>query len=159
MAEEQLYGLRLRSENGYPPRLMTNSGVHWTEAGIIAELETVRNFKGNVVHMDVFPAGEEEALTRAPDWLRERGIPTSYTEYLKANPAAHKRAIFVEARRVLHHQRIDLRMRVDKMRREYKPYLRVNPKPPVEGRIVAAECQLAWLTQEIETLTKEIDGE
>ena len=154
MTEETLYRIAIRAHD----RIQKAKGdFYLSEAGIIAELESVRNFTGNVIHLEVFHQDQPDLPTPAVEWLHSRDLPLTYAAFLKVNPEAHARAILVETRRWLHHQRIDQHMRVEKLRREHKPYMRVRPDPITEGHIVAMEGQIAWMDEQIKQLGQEID--
>ena len=47
-------------------------------------------------------------------------------------------------------------MKLEQLRLEHQPYIRVQPEPKIEGRIVALEGLIAWMDQEIKELTKQI---
>ena len=153
MTEQQLYRIAIR---GHDREQNKRGDFYLTEGGVTAELESVRNFKGDVVHLDIFKSELPDLPMVAVEWLRARDLPLTYIDFLRADPPAHKRAILVETRRWLHHQRIDRHMRVEKLRREHKPYIGVRPNPRTEGHIDAMERSLAWMDDEITELSKQI---
>ena len=128
----QLYDLRIRSENGYPARICTNGDFHWTDHGINVELESICNYRGNVVHMDVHRAGEHAPLCHAPDWLQERDIPVTYVAYLAANPAAHAHDILVETRHVLRRTCEAHTKEHDQLRKAHQPTYAPSPTPALK---------------------------
>ena len=156
MTKQPLYRIAIR---GHDREQKKRGDFHLTEEGVTTDLESVRNFKGDVVHLAIFKNDLPDLPMAAVDWLRERDLTVTYIDFLKANPSAHKRAILVETRRWLHHQRTHNQMEVDKLRREHKPYIAVRPNPRTEGHIVAIEGLLAWMTDEIKELSKQIDSD
>ena len=156
MTEQTLYRIAIRDHD----RIQKAKGdFYLSEEGVNAELESVRNFKGNVVHLDVYQADSPDLPKRAVDWLRERDLPVTYVAFLRANPQAHMRAILVEARRCLHHSSAKMEKERAQLRKEHQPNLRTRPDPQIEGRILALEGQLAWMRGEIKELTAQIESD
>ena len=153
MTEQTLYRIALR---GHDREQKKRADFYMTEDGVTADLESVRNFTGNVDHLAIFKADLPDLPMAATDWLSERDLPVTYVDFLKTHPTDHARAILVETRRWLHHQRIHHHMKVEQLRREHKPFLRVRPNPATEGRIVAMEGLIAWMDDEIKELSKQI---
>ena len=153
MTEQTLFRIALRDHDREQKK---RGDFYLTADGVTAELESVRNFKGDVVHLDIFKSELPDLPMAAVEWLRARDLPVTYIAFLKASPSAHKRAILVETRRWLNHQRIHQHMEVEKLRREHKPYMRVRPNPRTEGHIVAMEGMIAWMDEENKELSKQI---
>ena len=156
MTEQTLYRIAIRDHD----RIQKAKGdFYLSEEGVNAELESVRNFKGNVVHLDVYQADSPDLPKRAVDWLRERDLPVTYVAFLRANPQAHMRAILVETRRCLHHSSAKMEKERAQLRKKHQPNLRTRPDPQIEGRILALEGQLAWMRGEIKELTAQIESD
>ena len=153
MTEQTLYRIELR---GHEHEQKKSDHFYKPEEEVIAQLESIRNITGNVDHLDIYTTESPDSPILAVAWLHERGLPLTYAHFLRDNPPAHARALLVETRRWLHHQRIHHHMKLEQLRREHQPYIRVQPNPPLEGRIVAMEGLIAWMDQEIKELSKQI---
>ena len=151
MTEQTLYRIELR---GHEHEQKKSDHFYKPEEEVIAQLESIRNNTGNVDHLDIYTTESPDSPILAVAWLHERGLPLTYAHFLRENPPAHARALLVETRRWLHHQRIHHHMKLEQLRREHQPYIRVQPNPPLEGRIVAMEGLIAWMDQEIKELSK-----
>ena len=72
MTEQTLFRIALR---GHDREQKKRGDFYLTEDGVTAELESVRNFKGNVVHLDIFKSELPDSPMAAVEWLRERDLP------------------------------------------------------------------------------------